>query len=220
MCEKASTYNHSQTITVLRQAWIERLKPILVINKIDRIITELRMSPIEAHHHLVQLVEQVNAVMGGFFASDRLEDEERYQSERTARLAAKQAAAEEAVTGDAAAPEGQEDDGDLDQQQENYEDVDDEDLYFSPEKGDVMFASAQDGWAFRLDQFASMYAAKLGVKADNLRRALWGDFFLDPKTKRVLSRKHLTGKKILKPLFVQFVLDNLWAVYDAVSLNQ
>lgn len=208
---------------MLRQAWIERLKPILVINKIDRIITELRMSPIEAHHHLVQLVEQVNAVMGGFFASDRLEDEERYQAERAARLEAKKAATEEAITGDAAADatDGASTEQDhLDDEQTQQEEVDDEDLYFSPEKGDVMFASAQDGWAFRLDQFASMYGAKLGVKPDNLRRALWGDFFLDPKTKRVLARKHLSNKKILKPLFVQFVLDNLWAVYDAVSLNQ
>ena len=29
------------------------------------------------------------------------------------------------------------------------EDVDDEDIYFSPEKGNVVFASAVDGWGFR-----------------------------------------------------------------------
>jgi ribosome assembly protein 1 len=47
---------------------------------------------------------------------------------------------------------------------------------------------------------------------------LWGDFYLDPKTKRVVSHKHLRGRS-LKPLFVQFVLENIWAVYDAVLLN-
>ena len=47
----------SQTISVLRQAWDDRLKPILVVNKIDRLATELRMSPIEAYHHLAQLLE-------------------------------------------------------------------------------------------------------------------------------------------------------------------
>lgn len=204
---------------MLRQAWSERLKPVLVINKIDRLITELRLAPIEAHHHLMQLVEQVNAVMGGFFATDRLEDEERYQSDRAARLAAKREAEVEAVTGDTEAAT-QDTEDDLEEQPSMYDQVDDEDIYFSPEKGDVMFASAQDGWAFRLDQFALMYGKKLGIKADNLRRALWGEFFLDPKTKRVLARKHLSDKKILKPLFVQFVLDNLWSVYDAISLNQ
>ncbi|RSL97020.1 Ribosome assembly protein 1 [Fusarium oligoseptatum] len=32
----------SQTVTVLRQTWIEKLKPLLVINKIDRLVTELK----------------------------------------------------------------------------------------------------------------------------------------------------------------------------------
>jgi ribosome assembly protein 1 len=67
-------------------------------------------------------------------------------------------------------------------------------------------------------KFAQLYSKKLGIKEANLRRVLWGDFFLDPKTKRVISYKHLRGRT-LKPLFVQFVLDNIWAVYDAVVIN-
>jgi ribosome assembly protein 1 len=35
---------------------------------------------------------------------------------------------------------------------------------FQPSKGNVAFGSASDGWAFRLDQFADMYSAKLGAK--------------------------------------------------------
>jgi ribosome assembly protein 1 len=42
----------SQTVAVLRQSWIEKLRPILVINKMDRLITELKMSPGEAYSHL------------------------------------------------------------------------------------------------------------------------------------------------------------------------
>src|ERR1700744_723886 len=30
----------SQTVTVLRQTWLEHLRPVLVVNKIDRLITE------------------------------------------------------------------------------------------------------------------------------------------------------------------------------------
>ncbi|KAI0647987.1 translation elongation factor 2 [Trametes meyenii] len=195
----------TQTITVLRQAWQDRLRPILVINKFDRLITELKLSPIEAYHHLAQLIEQVNAVMGSFFASERMEDDLRWREERERRLAQKKESHAEAV--DATVNE-----------EDEYQEKDDEDIYFAPERGNVVFASAIDGWGFRIGKFAHLYAVKLGIKEANLRTVLWGDFYLDPKTKRVISHKHLRGRA-LKPLFVQFVLDNIWAIYDAVATN-
>ncbi|KAF8967113.1 P-loop containing nucleoside triphosphate hydrolase protein [Flammula alnicola] len=195
----------TQTIAVLRQAWHDRLRPILVINKLDRLITELKLAPIEAYHHLARLIEQVNAVMGNFFASERMEDDLRWREERERRLAEKKEA--HADETDAAVNESEE-----------FQEKDDEDIYFAPEKGNVIFASALDGWGFRVGKFAQLYAQKLGIKEANLRRVLWGDFFLDPKTKRVISYKHLRGRA-LKPLFVQFVLDNIWAVYDGVVIN-
>jgi len=45
-----------KTTTVLRQAWVENIKPCLVLNKIDRLITEWKMSPTEAYHHLQKLL--------------------------------------------------------------------------------------------------------------------------------------------------------------------
>ena len=65
----------SQTVTVLRQTWIEHLKPLLVINKIDRLVTELKMSSGEAYVHLGKLLEQVNAVLGSFFQGERMEED-------------------------------------------------------------------------------------------------------------------------------------------------
>jgi ribosome assembly protein 1 len=195
-----------KTIAVLRQAWIDRLRPLLVINKLDRLITELKLSPSEAYHHLSQLIEQVNAVMGSFYASDRMEDDLRWRDEREKRLAARKAQAEDGGTPDA---EGN------DNHQGEYEEKEDEDIYFAPERGNVLFASAIDGWAFRLGKFARLYADKLGIKERNLRRVLWGDWFLDPKIKRVVGRNKLAGRK-LKPLFVQFVLENIWRVYNTV----
>jgi ribosome assembly protein 1 len=167
----------------------------------DRLITELKLSPSEAYHHLSQLIEQVNAIMGSFYASDRMEDDLRWREEREKRLEARRA-----DQGDADAPEGAE---------EEYEEKEDEDLYFAPDRGNVLFASAIDGWAFRLGKFARLYADKLGIKERNLRRVLWGDWYLDPKTKRVVGRKKLAGRN-LKPMFVQFVLENVWRVYDTV----
>ncbi|ODV64637.1 P-loop containing nucleoside triphosphate hydrolase protein [Hyphopichia burtonii NRRL Y-1933] len=65
----------SQTINVLRQCWIDKLKPLLVINKIDRLITEWKLSPLEAYQHISKVIEQVNSIIGSFFAGERMEDD-------------------------------------------------------------------------------------------------------------------------------------------------
>ncbi|KAI0269862.1 P-loop containing nucleoside triphosphate hydrolase protein [Gloeopeniophorella convolvens] len=197
----------SQTVSVLRQAWTDRLRPILVINKLDRLVTELKQTPMEAYHHLSQLIEQANAVMGSFFAGERMEDDLRWREERERRLARKKDAVAEQA--DALAN---------DEDVVDFQEKDDEDIYFAPEKGNVVFASALGGWGFRVARFAQIFAIKLGIKDTNFKRVLWGDFYLDPKTKKVISYKHLRGRT-LKPLFVQFVLENIWAVYDGVLLN-
>ncbi|PFH53393.1 hypothetical protein AMATHDRAFT_73571 [Amanita thiersii Skay4041] len=202
----------TQTIAVLRQAWQDRLRPILVINKFDRLITELKLAPIEAYHHLARLIEQVNAVMGSFFASERMEDDLRWHEERERRLAERKDLGASQVDAMAQSPGTEAEAGD------EFEEKDDEDIYFAPEKGNVIFASAIDGWGFRVSKFAQLYATKMGINEVNLRKVLWGDYFLDPKTKKVISYKHLRGRG-LKPLFVQFVLENIWAVYDAVVIN-
>ncbi|KAJ3324615.1 Cytoplasmic GTPase/eEF2-like protein (ribosomal biogenesis) [Boothiomyces sp. JEL0866] len=171
----------AQTHTVLRQAKQEKVKPILVLNKIDRLITELKHTPHEAYVHLSHILEQVNAILGTFEAGDLLQEAE------------------------------------LDSEKEIVENPDDE-FYFAPEKGNVIFASAVDGWAFRTIQFSKMYASKLGVKENNLNRFMWGNYYLDPKTKRVIGPKALKGRP-LKPMFVQFALDNIWKVYEVVYNN-
>jgi ribosome assembly protein 1 len=99
---------------------------------------------------------------------------------------------------------------------QEFEEKDDEDLYFAPEKNNVIFSSAIDGWAFTVRQFASLYEKKLGIKRTAMEKVLWGDFYLDPKTKKVLAQKHLKGRA-LKPMFVQLVLDQIWAVYQATT---
>ncbi|KAJ3123427.1 Elongation factor-like GTPase 1 [Nowakowskiella sp. JEL0407] len=184
----------TQTHSVLRQAWDENVQPILVFNKIDRLITELKLTANEAYEHLDKILVQVNAVMGTFFSESMIESDARRHEEKK-----------------------QSGDQKFDDEWQ-LEIEDDSSIYFSPERGNVIFASAIDGWAFRTDQFAQLYASKLKVKEDILKRVLWGDYYLDPKAKRVIGRKGLKGR-VLKPLFVQFVLDNIWAVYDAVLTN-
>lgn len=38
---------------------------------------------------------------------------------------------------------------------------------------------------FSVSHFAELYAKKLGIQAGTLRKTLWGDFFLNTKTKRI-----------------------------------
>lgn len=210
----------SQTITVLRQTWIEKLKPLLVINKMDRLVTELKMSAAEAYTHLSKLLEQVNAVMGSFFAGERMEDDLKWRERVEERITAASARAQERADGSLASNayeishNGEE--VDTDGTSAQYEEKDDEEIYFAPEKNNVIFGSAIDGWAFTVRQFASLYEKKLGIKRSILEKVLWGDFYLDPKTKRVLGSKHLKGRN-LKPMFVQLVLENIWAVYEATT---
>lgn len=194
----------SQTVTVLRQSWEEKLKPLLVINKMDRLITELKMTPNEAYVHLSKLLEQVNAVLGSFFQGERMEEDLNWRERMDERVQA--AAAKEAQLADQ-----QNDTGEL-----QFEERDDEELYFAPDKNNVIFGSAVDGWAFTVRQFAGLYEKKLGIKRSSLEKVLWGDFYLDPKTRKVLGRKHLKGRN-LKPLFVQLVLEQIWAAYAATT---
>ena len=148
--------------------------------------------------------------MGSFYATERMEDDARWRDEREKRLAARKEQEASADVGSASAATTSEDTG-----QGEFEEKEDEDIYFAPERGNVLFASAIDGWAFRLGKFARLYADKLGIKEANLRRVLWGDWYLDPKTKRVVGRNKLAGRN-LKPLFVQFVLENIWRFYNTV----
>jgi ribosome assembly protein 1 len=157
--------------------------------------------------------------MGSFFAGERMEDDLRWREERERRLAAKREARADEAAADAAATSNGSINGDsAPDTDDQYQERDDEDLYFAPEKGNVVFASAIDGWGFRIGKFAQLYASKLGIREANFKRVLWGDFYLDAKTKRVITHKQLKGRN-LKPLFVQFVLDNIWAVYDAIIIN-
>ena len=106
-----------QTRTVLRQAWVEKVQPVVIINKIDKLITHRMLSPEEANAHLSKVLEQVNQVVGSLWAEDYLQKQ---ATETTTH-------SDEVID----------------------DDFDDEHVYFSPDKGNVLFASAYHGWGFR-----------------------------------------------------------------------
>ena len=136
---------HIQTHAALRQAFLERLRPCLVLNKLDRLITELHLTPAEAYTRLHRILADVNSIYSAlrshsyFSVLASLEDQPSSSS--------------------SASPDDLPDDAD-----------DDEEDAFQPQKGNVVFACALDGWGFRIHHFVELYATKLGASASALLR--------------------------------------------------
>jgi len=55
-----------QTETVLRQALTERIKPVLIINKVDRALLELQLEPEEMYQTFSKAVENVNVIISTY----------------------------------------------------------------------------------------------------------------------------------------------------------
>jgi ribosome assembly protein 1 len=69
----------------------------------------------------------------------------------------------------------------------------------------------------RISDFAKIYSKKVGFKESVLNATLWGDFFMNTKLKRIMKGAQ---EKAKKPLFVQLILENIWAMYDAVFVRK
>jgi elongation factor 2 len=52
-----------QTETVLKQALKERVKPVLFINKVDRLIKELKLSPEKIQERFIKIIEHFNSLI-------------------------------------------------------------------------------------------------------------------------------------------------------------
>ncbi|KAK2979839.1 hypothetical protein RJ640_015450 [Escallonia rubra] len=180
---------HIQTHAVLRQAWIEKVSPCLVLNKIDRLICELKLSPLEAYTRLLRIVHEVNGIVSAYKS-------EKYLSDVDSLLSCPSSG----EVGD-----------------EGHEFIeDDEEDTFQPQKGNVAFGCALDGWGFTVSEFAEFYASKLGASSAVLQKSFWGPRYYIPKTKRIVGKKGLgDGGSKARPMFVQFVLEPLWQVYQA-----
>lgn len=87
---------------------------------------------------------------------------------------------------------------------------------FQPQKGNVAFVCALDGWGFSIGHFAGIYAAKLGASTNALLRGLWGPWYYNTKKMTIVGKKGIEGvSKDPQPMFVQFILKPLFQVYHA-----
>eukprot|EP00750_Incisomonas_marina_P009828 INCI16151.1.p1 GENE.INCI16151.1~~INCI16151.1.p1 ORF type:complete len:1333 (-),score=222.74 INCI16151.1:203-4201(-) len=192
-----------QTQAVIKQGFEEKLRPVLVLNKIDRLVLELELTPPEAYDHLVRLLEQINTVMGSLYSS-RVMANVSADDNRTG-------AAQDGGNGEGSAAL-------------EMDEMDEDRHYFSPANGNVVFASAKDGWAFTLDHFARMLSAEadcplacLGLPKKALRRILWDDFYFQAKTRKLLLRPHKTAPRRVAE---RFVLARIWRLYKLVHAGK
>lgn len=59
-----------QTETVLRQAMQEKIKPVLMVNKIDRSILELKLGGEEMYQNFIRVTDMVNVIIDTYQAED------------------------------------------------------------------------------------------------------------------------------------------------------
>ena len=191
-----------QTQAVLRQAWEERVKPCLVINKVDRLINEVFLTPLEAFHHLRQIIERVNALVSQLSNADAFAKAEMNKKNKTDCNDSNESKEKEQLK---------------EEQEEEKDAVSAASMQFDPIKGNVIFASAIHGWGFTLGPFATLLSKKLKVNRNVLLKHLWGDFFFNP-TKKSVTKKSTTNKGL--PMIAKYILEPIWMMYNTVLIDQ
>ena len=205
-----------QTERVVREAVANHLPICLVINKMDRLITELKLPPNDAYYKIRYMIDSLNKVITetsvGTGNLERMKAQTRSSNSDT-------------------------------KQQEINEEESSFPKLLAPESGNVVFASSRDRWAFTTASFAGRVYNKKGknIKSTNNRskarrnketkdekdarikrvasslqdtdrfaKRLWGDWYSNPTT-NAISRTPPTATGS-KRTFVQYVLEPLWKV--------
>lgn len=99
------------------------------------------------------------------------------------------------------------------------ETTDDSHVYFSPDRANVIFTSAVDGWGFRVSDFADLWAERMKLPKEGLLKALWGDYYFTPSPDGgpPIAKPYARAKN-KKPVFVQLIVDNIYHIYKVIYL--
>lgn len=200
-----------QTKAALEQAWKEGIEPILVLNKIDRLVLEQQLDETAAYLRLNQLLEQVNAIVATLLTTELFEEE------ASANLLKNQKTSKMNNEAKACQEEADQANVHVYDWASAIEDIDDTKYYFMPEKDNVIFSSSIDDWAFTIGGFSKIISVKHKINLTALQKSLWGDFYIDAKQKRILKNAQA---KLKKTLFTSMVLENIWRIYDTVCVRR
>lgn len=155
------------------------------------------MSTVETFHHLRRTVEAVNALAATLVNAELRKMEEQLTSHPSG------AAAATATAAAAAASPG------IDF--ENHELL--QFWNFSPESGNVIFASAYDCWGFGIGKFATLWAKRTGCNRKLLQKYLFEDYSFNSTTKKIASCLNDSGERVGKPMFATMILDPIYQIY-------
>ncbi|KAK6590628.1 elongation factor [Cryptosporidium xiaoi] len=190
-----------QTRKLLQHAYKERLKIILVINKMDRLIVELKYDVKEAYLHINKLIEQLNVIMHQLI-----------QEEIHEMMLIEDRSNNNNVSGRF---------NDID---EYYKGDNEKLLEFSFENGNILFTSCLHGWC--IDIIGGNILKNISNKLDlpwnaktrqNLQKALCNiNCYYNIKTKKI---SNIGTKKDQSNIFVQFILDPVWNIYNNIFLD-
>eukprot|EP00978_Attheya_sp_CCMP212_P007018 scaffold16416_cov52-Attheya_sp.AAC.5 len=163
--EGITTMMHAEM--VVRQAVRSGLPITLLINKIDRLLLELKLPPEDCYYKLMHTIDSVNALISSLL--------KKYPK-------------------------------------------------LSPDRGNVVFASALHGWSFTLNSMAEMYVdhcwddqVGLGhnLSSPELAKRLWGDCFLCEESGTFHRRARDCANPSTKRTFCQFILGPIYKIYSA-----
>lgn len=98
------------------------------------------------------------------------------------------------------------------------EEIDDEQFFFSPDSGNVIFCSALHGWGFTLKDIAKLFIDKIQDETEeSLTKKMWDfDNYIDGKTKLIKKGAIMKGKE---NLFVQMCLKTVHYVYKTIVVR-
>ncbi|ELP93278.1 elongation factor, putative [Entamoeba invadens IP1] len=85
--------------------------------------------------------------------------------------------------------------------------------YFDPIKGNVVFASAIDGWGFDLEMISTIYSKRFGMKTDALKSLMWGEHYINMKT----GKTYKTQVENTVKCFSYLALRPVWEIYTVVK---
>jgi len=181
----------ARTQQVFRETVSYQLTPILCINKIDRLQTELCLTPTEAYLRLRSLLETVNAAAASIVTTSSQQEQNN----------------------------GDKDDNNTNSNldKERLEKL----WTFDPAAGNVIFASALFGWGFSVPALCrSLFRSHtVQIKPGQLRQVLFGDNKLSKNGEKILKWKQHPSSSSEEdaPLFAEFALQPIWSIYEGVA---
>jgi elongation factor 2 len=89
-------------------------------------------------------------------------------------------------------------------------------LDLSPDMETVYFGSGLHSWGFGIHTFARIYAKKLGIDEAVLKKKLWGDYFFDDETKKIVKESTKNGKP-LERTFCKFILQPVFDMARSIT---